>query len=207
MVDILAIAILVYSVILHEVAHGFAADRLGDPTPRLAGRLTLNPKSHIDPINTIFLPLFLILFDSPVIFGAAKPVPIDPFNFREGKRDVATVALAGPATNILLAVVLATFLKILPLIVIHPGLLASLSASLRLGVEMNLVLAFFNLFPLPPLDGAKVLAGVLPNNLASALLSSERFGFLLLFFLLFFLPQVIWQFVHPFVSFFVRLLL
>src|SRR3989338_1003057 len=101
---VISLAILVFSAILHEVAHGFVADRFGDPTPRLSGRLTLNPKSHIDPFMSVLLPLVLLLSGSPVIFGAAKPVPIDPFNLRDGRKDVALVALAGPLTNIILAI-------------------------------------------------------------------------------------------------------
>ena len=99
-----SLPILLFSAILHEVAHGLVADRLGDPTPRLMGRLTLNPKSHIDPFMSIALPLLLMLSGSPLIFGAAKPVPVDPFNLKEGRKDVALVALAGPLTNVLLAI-------------------------------------------------------------------------------------------------------
>src|SRR5689334_17819990 len=102
---VLGLAILVYSAILHEIAHGYVADRLGDPTARLAGRLTLDPRPHIDPFMSILLPLILILGHSSVIFGGAKPVPIDPFNLKEGKKDVALVALAGPLTNVVLAII------------------------------------------------------------------------------------------------------
>src|SRR5438128_2259081 len=101
---IISLIILIFSAILHEIAHGYVADKLGDPTPRLAKRLTLNPKSHIDPIFSILLPLVLYITPPHVIFGGAKPVPIDPFNLKEGRKDVALVSLAGPLTNILIAI-------------------------------------------------------------------------------------------------------
>src|SRR5438270_11628636 len=108
---LIGLIILVFSAILHEVAHGFVADKLGDPTARLYGRLTLDPRKHIDPIMSVLVPLILIISGSPVVFGAAKPVPVDPFNLREGRKDVALVALAGPLTNILLAVIAGVLLK------------------------------------------------------------------------------------------------
>src|SRR3989344_9541848 len=110
---LIALIILIFSAILHEIAHGFVAYRLGDPTAKLMGRLTLNPKNHIDPVMSIILPLVLILSGSPIIFGAAKPVPVDPFNLRDGRKDIALVSLAGPATNFLLAGVAAFLIKAL----------------------------------------------------------------------------------------------
>src|SRR3990172_3724593 len=112
---LVSIVILIYSAILHEIAHGFVAERLGDPTARLLGRLTLNPKNHIDPFMSIALPLILILSGSPVVFGAAKPVPVDPFNLRDGRKDIALVSLAGPATNVLIALGAAGVIKLLGL--------------------------------------------------------------------------------------------
>src|SRR3989304_3277712 len=111
--SLITIAILVFSAILHEVSHGYVAERFGDPTARLAGRLTLNPKNHIDPLMSILLPLMLILSGSPVIFGAAKPVPIDPFNLKEGRKDIALVAIAGPITNIILAVIASIIVRLI----------------------------------------------------------------------------------------------
>jgi len=110
---IVSLVILMFSAILHEIAHGFVADKLGDPTPRLSKRLTLNPIPHIDPIMTIALPLLLVISGSPVIFGGAKPVPIDPFNLREGRKDIALVSLAGPLTNILIAIISVLLIKII----------------------------------------------------------------------------------------------
>ena len=109
---IISLIVLIYSAILHEIAHGYVAERLGDPTARIMGRLTLNPIPHIDPFLSILLPLMLILIGSPVIFGGAKPVPVDPFNLREGRKDIALVSLAGPATNLVLAVLATIILKL-----------------------------------------------------------------------------------------------
>lgn len=176
---ILTLAILLFSAILHEVAHGYVADRFGDPTARLAGRLTLNPKSHIDPFMSILLPLLLVFSGSPIIFGAAKPVPVDPFNFKEGRKDMALVALAGPLTNILLAISASLLLR-LPFL---PSIFYDLFSTV---VTLNLLLAIFNLLPIPPLDGSKVAALLLPEDKANAYLSLGQFGILILFFLLLF---------------------
>ncbi len=181
---LIGLAILIFSAILHEVAHGFVADRLGDPTARLMGRLTLNPKSHIDPFMSIALPLLLILSGSPVIFGAAKPVPVDPFNLKEGRKDMALVALSGPLTNVLLAIaasLLFRFFDALP--ILFPGFIGLL---LYMIIQYNLLLAIFNLLPIPPLDGSKVFSLLLPEKEANAYLSLGSIGMFILFFLLLF---------------------
>lgn len=188
-------AILIYSVILHEIAHGWVADYLGDPTARLKGRLTLDPRPHIDPVMTIFLPLMLVLSGSPVIFGAAKPVPIDTFNFREPKKDIALTAAAGPVTNLLIALFFALLLRIIPLDLFF------------YAVQINVFLAVFNLLPIPPLDGGKVLAGILPDKLATTLLNLERFGFMFIILILFFFNGVIDNFVLPISQTILRFLL
>lgn len=181
---------MVYSAILHEIAHGYVAERLGDPTARLMGRLTLNPKPHIDPIMSIFLPLMLILSGSPVIFGAAKPVPVDPFNLRDGRKDMALVSLAGPATNVIIAIITAVFIKligvftVLPSNEIRPEVF--LLFVLHLILRLNLLLAIFNLIPIPPLDGSKIFALILPEKEAAAYLSIGFMGMFILFFLLLF---------------------
>lgn len=181
---ILGLAILVYSAIIHEVAHGFVADRFGDPTARLAGRLTLNPKSHIDPFMSILLPLLLLMSGSPVIFGAAKPVPVDPFNLKEGRKDIALVALSGPLTNVLLAITASFLFRFLDWL---PYMFPSFVGWFLLTVmQYNILLAIFNLLPIPPLDGSKVSAMLLPVKDAATYLSLERFGMLILFFLLLF---------------------
>lgn len=185
---LITLVILIYSAILHEIAHGYVADNLGDPTARLAGRLTLNPKKHIDPFMSVLLPLLLLLSGSPVIFGAAKPVPVDPFNLKDGRKDVAIVSLAGPMTNILLAVVASILLKILLLpfvLSLMPVFILPLLNFLLLRIiQMNLLLAIFNLLPIPPLDGSKIFALLLPKTEANIYLSFGSIGIFILFFLL-----------------------
>lgn len=181
---ILGLAILIYSAILHEIAHGFVADRLGDPTARLSGRLTLDPRPHIDPMMSIAVPLLLLVSGSPVIFGAAKPVPVDPFNLKEGRKDIALTALSGPLTNILIAIIAALLFRFLDAVpIVFPGFVGWLLYTI---VQYNLLLAIFNLIPIPPLDGSKVFALLLPEREASAYLSLGRIGMFILFFLLLF---------------------
>ncbi|MCL4398104.1 site-2 protease family protein [Patescibacteria group bacterium] len=204
---ILQFAILIYSVILHEISHGWVADRLGDPTARLSRRLTLNPLPHIDPVMTIALPLILIVTGSPVVFGAAKPVPIDPFNFRDPKKDTALTAAAGPVTNIIIALLFSIVLRISDIFIIDPALLSFIQSLCFYGVEINVVLAVFNLLPVPPLDGSKVLAGLLPDDLAAAFLSLERFGLLFIFIILFLFSGIINDIVLPITQTLLRLLL
>lgn len=187
---VLELVILIFSAILHEVAHGFVAEHLGDPTARLAGRITLNPVKHIDLFMTILLPLFLLLSRSPVIFGGAKPVPVDPFNLKEGRKDVALVSLAGPLTNILLAVAAAILFKLLLVSNVNGAAFDILSALLHIIATLNILLAIFNLLPIPPLDGSKVFSLILPQHTAAAYLSlgTGYMGLFLLFLLLWLLP-------------------
>lgn len=181
---ILGFFVLIYSVILHEIAHGYVAERLGDPTARNAGRLTLNPIPHIDPIMTIAVPLFLFIsaqiFGGGILFGAAKPVPVNPLYFDDPKKDTALVSLAGVLTNFALAGIGAVLYNLggsqVPLI----------ATTLQFMVSINLLLGVFNLIPIPPLDGSKVLASILPRNAAQTLLSLEPFGFILILGLFFF---------------------
>jgi len=183
---LLSLLILVYSAILHEIAHGFVAERLGDPTARIMGRLTLNPKSHIDPLMSIALPLLLIISGSPIIFGAAKPVPVDPFNLRDGRKDMALVSLAGPATNILLAVAAVILIRVWNFIPIDGGIGAFVEWFLLSVVRLNLLLAIFNLIPIPPLDGSKIFSLILPDKEAAVYLSIGSVGIMIIFFLLLF---------------------
>ncbi|MDO8686903.1 MAG: site-2 protease family protein [Candidatus Berkelbacteria bacterium] len=187
---IITLIVLIFSAILHEVAHGYVADRLGDPTARLAGRLTLNPKSHIDPFMSILLPLLLLIGGSPVIFGAAKPVPVDPFNLKDGRKDIALVSLAGPLTNIILAISASFILKgvlyffsVSSMTEFAPFLVI-LIVFLKIIIQINLLLAIFNLLPIPPLDGSKIFALILPEKEAGAYLSLGSIGIFILFFLL-----------------------
>ncbi|HSW47536.1 MAG TPA: site-2 protease family protein [Candidatus Saccharimonadales bacterium] len=184
---LISIFILVYSSILHEIAHGYVAYRLGDPTAKLMGRLTLNPKSHIDPFMTIILPI--LTYFGGVIIGGAKPVPVDTFNLRDGIKDLALVSIAGPGTNILLAIIGSILIHL-----IFPGsgfneVFAGgfLGFILATIVRINLILAIFNLVPIPPLDGSKIFAMILPRQEAAAFLAiGQRFGMFILIFLLYF---------------------
>lgn len=188
---VFGIVVLVFSAILHEIAHGFVADKLGDPTARLMGRLTLDPRKHIDPFLSLALPALLIITHSPVIFGGAKPVPVDPYNLPEGRKDMALVSLAGPLTNILLAVIASFLMKGMLLI----GPIANPTANIILGyiyaffltvVQINVLLAIFNLLPIPPLDGSKIFSLLLPEREAQAFLGLGQIGMLILFVLLVF---------------------
>lgn len=168
------IVVLVYSVVIHEVSHGVVAERLGDPTARLAGRLTLNPIPHIDLFGSIILPVLLRLAGL-IPLGAAKPVPVNFANLRNPKRDMALVALAGPGSNFLLAILCAIPLRL--------GLFSFNSAGgefLLLVVLVNLSLGIFNLVPIPPLDGSKVLASLLADRFLPLFLSLERYGIIIL---------------------------
>lgn len=163
---IFGIVVLVMSVVIHEVSHGYMANFLGDPTARLEGRLTLNPFKHLDMFGSILLPATLVLTQSPVLFGWAKPVPYNPYNLRRGGLWAeALVAGAGPASNILLAVALSLFLRIaMPADILPPGV-AALTFSI---IYINVMLALFNLIPIPPLDGSKILSAILPHSLAQS---------------------------------------
>ena len=174
------------AIVLHEVAHGYMALRLGDPTARDLGRLTLNPLAHIDPIGTILVPIILAILGAP-LFGWAKPVPINPRNFRNPFRGMLFVALAGPGTNIALALGTALIGRLLLLMVPQSlntasasfgmNLLISLFTLLGYFVILNLFLAGLNLIPIPPLDGSRVLTYFLPTEGRRIMLSLERYGF------------------------------
>src|ERR1035437_1789578 len=184
---VITLPILIYSAILHEIVHGLVAERLGDPTARLMGRITLNPIPHIDPVMSILLPLILSLSPTHIIIGGAKPVPVDPFNFREPKKDMALVSLAGPATNLVIAVIFALVCRFLfnglslDMILNGGNIVASILGTI---VYINILLAIFNLIPIPPLDGSKVFALLLPDREAATYLSIGTFGILIIFFLL-----------------------
>ena len=181
-VNIVTFIVLIFSAILHEIAHGYVADRLGDPTAKLMGRLTLDPRPHIDLVMTILLPLLLIISGSPVIFGGSKPVPVNPFNLRDGRKDMAIVSLAGPLTNLLIAVVAGILLRFLqPTLLYQSFFVALFVFLLQIILRINLLLAIFNLIPLPPLDGSKVFSLLLPEREANAYLNIGSLGMIILF--------------------------
>jgi len=200
------------AITIHEAAHAYMADRLGDPTARLMGRLSLNPIVHYDRIGTTLL-IFLIFMRSvlniPVIpFGWAKPVQFDPFNLKNPRRDSAIISVAGPVANILVAILASIVLNVIGFFILLPGFLVSL---LGLMIALNVVLAIFNLIPIHPLDGGKIFIGLLPEKDArEADLFLRRYGMLILFFLIF--PTLggtspVFMVLSPVISFILNILL
>jgi Zn-dependent protease len=195
---------LLLALTLHEYAHGYIAYRLGDPTARNAGRLTLNPLSHLDPIGT--LAFFFIKF------GWAKPVPVNPRYFQNPRQDMLWVALAGPVTNLLLAVASALVLKlvigiasVIPYSSLLEAILVPFSNMLVASIWINLVLCIFNFLPIPPLDGGRIMTGLLPENLAKTYASFERYGFIVILILAF--TGVLGTIIFPVIRFANNLLL
>ncbi|MEO8558435.1 MAG: site-2 protease family protein [Rhodospirillales bacterium] len=180
------------AITLHEAAHGFVADRLGDPTARLAGRLSLNPFRHIDPFGTVLLPGLLLLMHSPFLFGYAKPVPVNFRQLRHPRRDMALVAAAGPLTNLAIAIVAALLIR--PAEALPYDAYRWVFANLFNAIQLNVILAVFNLLPIPPLDGGRVLVAILPPSLARPLASLERLGIVIVLLFLFLIPRLGSQF-------------
>ena len=193
---------LLVAVILHEVAHGYVAFRLGDPTAKMLGRLTLNPIPHVDLFGTVLLPGMLILSGSPFVFGYAKPVPVQFRFLRNPRRDMVWVAAAGPAVNVLLAALSATAFKLVAGGGAEPGLLAMM---LLYSVFINITLAVFNMLPIPPLDGGRVAVGLLPRQLAVPVARLEPFGMLVVVLLL--MTGTLRQLIGPVQEAFLRVLL
>ena len=183
---IFQLLVLIFSVMIHEISHGYVAEKLGDQTAKLAGRLTLNPLKHIDPIGSIILPAVLFFTGAGFILGWAKPVPYNPYNLKKDmKYGPLKVALAGPASNLLVLIVLGIFAR-LGVGYLDPTFIGLLGFIAML----NISLAFFNLIPIPPLDGSKILTLILPRRYALALENLSFYGIFIVFGLLMFFPKV-----------------
>ncbi len=194
------IAIVIFSVVIHEVSHGVAALKLGDHTAEYEGRLTLNPLKHLDPFGSILVPIFSYALGG-IVFGWAKPVPYNPYNLRNQKWGPAIVGMAGPLANVLLAVVFGLTLRFLPLLEESiPGMYFYNFMMIASAIAfLNLILAFFNLIPIPPLDGSKVLFSLLPYQWTGVRGFLEQYGFIIfLFFIFFFSGFLIWPAVYSF---------
>lgn len=187
LISVLAVPAII-AITLHEAAHGYVAWKFGDDTALRQGRVTFNPLRHIDPVGTIMLPGLLLLIHAPFLFGYAKPVPVNFRRLNNPRRDMVWVALAGPGTNIVLALAAGFLAHLLPFM---PAFAATwLGFSLAYGIIINLSLAALNMIPLPPLDGGRVAVGLLPDWLAFPLARTERYGILILLGLLILLPMI-----------------
>ena len=186
-----------FAIALHEVAHGWVANKLGDPTAANLGRLSINPLKHIDPIGTVIVPILLIITVG-FAFGWAKPVPVDWRNLHNPKRDMIYVAAAGPLANLLMALFWGLIFKLATLFSAIQFIAVPMALMAQVGVMINTVLFVFNLFPIPPLDGGRVAVGLLPNNLATPLARIEPFGFFILIALM--LSGLLWKIIGPVVD-------
>lgn len=195
-----------FAITVHEVAHGFVASRLGDRTAQMMGRLTLNPLKHIDPVGTVLVPLAMLLLPGGFLFGWAKPVPIGYRNLGNPKRDMAIVAAAGPLSNLLMAVGWALLLRLsVELLHTLPWAAQPLFFMAQAGIAINLILMILNLVPVPPLDGGRVLTGLLPARQAAAFGAIEPYGLMIVVALL--LTGVLWRILQPVIQLFNELLL
>ncbi len=188
-----------FAITVHEVAHGYVASRLGDRTAQMLGRLTLNPLKHIDPVGTVLVPLLMLLLPGGFLFGWAKPVPVGYHNLKNPKRDMAIVAVAGPLSNLVMALGWALVLRVsVALLQVLPWAAQPLFFMAQAGITINLVLLVLNLVPVPPLDGGRVLAGLLPNRQAATLAAIEPYGLMVVLALL--MTGVLGRLVQPIIG-------
>lgn len=190
-ITVYAIPVL-FAITVHEAAHGYVARLFGDNTAHLAGRITLNPLKHVDPVGTLAVPLVMAIM-SPFVFGWAKPVPVDFSRLHKPKRDMIWVAAAGPGSNLLMAILWLLFAKAMVLLGMREQFFLMVAAA---GIQVNLMLMALNLLPIPPLDGGRILVGVLPRPLALQVARIEPYGFLILLVLLF--TNTLGFFIQPF---------
>jgi len=200
LVQKLAVAVIpvLFAITLHEVAHGWIARRFGDRTAEMLGRLTINPLKHIDPLGTIVVPALSLMLGN-FLFGWAKPVPVSVRNLRHPRRDMIFVAVAGPVANLLMAIFWAFLARAVMGLGLQGGAAVFLLGMAQVGVLINVILAVFNMFPLPPLDGGRVVAGLLPPASAARFESLERYGLLIIIALLF--TGILWKVLGPVMSF------
>ena len=190
---------IIFAITVHEVAHGWVASKLGDPTAKLAGRLTLNPVRHIDPVGTIAVPLIMIAL-TPFAFGWAKPVPVDWRNLKQPRRDMALVAAAGPGANVVMLALWTLLLSVLPASGAEASYMPALLGEMaKVGIIINIVLIALNLLPLPPLDGSRIVTAFLSPAAARKYLLLERWGLPLLVVLIF--TGVLGKILHPLIGF------
>lgn len=183
-ITIFSLVILLFSVIIHELAHGYVASSLGDPTAKYEGRLTLNPLKHLDPFGSIILPLLLFISGSPILFGWAKPVPVNPYNFRDKKYGELKVSSAGPISNLSVAIVFGLIMRFTPISVFLAN--PAIAIALSYIVSINIWLAVFNLIPVPPLDGSWILFSFLPEKFFYIKNFLRQYGVIILIFLILF---------------------
>jgi Zn-dependent protease len=202
MLAVFSLLVLIFSFMIHEVSHGAVAYKLGDDTAKVMGRLNLNPLKHIDPVGSIFIPLFLTILNSPILFGWAKPVPYNPFNLKNPRQGAALIAGAGPLSNISIAVFFGLLSRLIPLDVSVKEMLIRSAPSTQIEfitsptealffafmiiIFINILLAVFNLVPIPPLDGSKILFALLPLRYRQAQDFLEQYGIFILLFFIFF---------------------
>jgi len=191
-----------FAITLHEVAHGWVANKLGDSTARMLGRLTVNPFKHIDPIGTVIVPLAMVILSTGFVFGWAKPVPVNTSNLKNPRKDMAIVAIAGPLSNLVMAIFWVLIFKLGASVIADPNIAKGIMEMGKAGILINLVLFIFNLLPIPPLDGGRVLSGFVPATVSDMLDKIEPYGFFIVIGLLYF--GVLNSVLNPVLGFFMH---